>query len=71
MDEKIEIRVEKNHLYLCPIWWRNYVLSQNVCGEELRTQVYNDWKIIVGTLSPLIIIFPSVDVYVQFLLTYS
>lgn len=61
----------------CPIWWQNYV--NNVFRKQdlyirLRECLLNQWNIIklnVPDVEMLTLIFPSEEVYVQFLLTYS
>lgn len=63
----------------CEEWWQNYVnlVWKNIdpTEEEFDKKLYDDWKIVATgegkDYSPLTITFPSKEVYIQFLLTYS
>ena len=63
-----------NDLYECPQWWINYVKQLAPLFEEkLMERLYNDWKVKERRNEDgfLELTFPSEEVYVQFLLTYS
>lgn len=63
-----------NALYGCPQWWINYIKAMSPLFEEaLMKRLYKEWKV-NGRKNEddfLELIFPSEEVYIQFLLTYS
>lgn len=53
-----------------PIWWQNFVEMN--CDNGLAIRLY-DWEIVMDDISynKIKLIFPSEEIYTQFVLTYS
>ncbi len=72
LDTPMLIRFESKNPSKYPSWWKNYVETLDLSNESLKTKVYNQWQVnqIKDKNGCLILIFPSEEVYAQFLLTY-
>lgn len=82
MDEKIEYNCNNGGCwYLCPDWWRNFVIELDILHNDNRKEIIRNtletWNITTNisdkssSFDDLVITFPSNEVYVQFMLTYS